>query len=324
MKKNLGKKVLLIVLLVSLLSGCASDEAPSEKSFVIGINQLAEHPALDDARLGFEDALKEANITVEFVYQNAQGDIPTSLSIAQKFARDKVDLIYAIATHAAQSSKQATKEIPILFSAVTDPVIAELVASTENPGGNITGTSDATPMKAQLETFKKIDPSITKIGILFNTSEVNSEIQVNQAKNLAGELGLEIIEMGVSNINDIPQALDSLIKDIDGFYAITDNMIASAVAIVADKLNNAGIVSVGAEGSFVEGGLLVSDGISYYDLGKQTAQMAIDILVNGKAPSEIPSQSAQETKAVFNQETLDKLGLDVNNEVFKGAEAVGN
>ncbi len=325
MTKGILKSALLILLAVSLLSGCtASTSSSPEKKFIVGINQLAEHPALDDARLGFEEALKEAGVEVEFVYQNAQGDIPTSLSISQKFARDKVDLIYAIATPAAQSSKQATNEIPILFSAVTDPVLAELVQSMDSPGGNVTGTSDATPMKAQLETFKKLDPSIVKIGILFNTSEVNSEIQVNQAEELAKELGLEIVAMGVSNINDIPQAMDSLIKNIDGFYAITDNMIASAIAIVADKLNNAGIISVGAEGSMVDGGLLVSDGISYFELGRQTAQMAKLILVDGKNPSEIPAESAKETTSVFNPDTLSKLGLDVNNPVFKDAQAVGN
>lgn len=324
MTKGILKSVLLILLAVSLLSGCSASTSSKDDKFIVGINQLAEHPALDDARLGFEEALKEAGIEVEFVYQNAQGDIPTSLSISQKFARDKVDLIYAIATQAAQSSKQSTSDIPILFSAVTDPVLAELVESIEKPGGNVTGTSDATPMKAQLETFKKLDPNIENIGILFNTSEVNSEIQVNQAKEFAKDLGLVIVEMGVSNINDIPQAMDSLIKDIDGFYAITDNMVASAVAIVADKLNNAGIVSVGAEGSFVEGGLLVSDGISYFELGRQTAQMAKLILVDGKSPSEIPSESAKETTAVFNPDTLSKLGLDENNQVFKDAKAIGN
>lgn len=323
MKKRGILKAIAIITLVALMGGCAAGGSSEEEKIVIGINQLVEHPALDDAREGFIKGLEELGVEAEIVYQNAQGDIPTSLSIAQKFVSDKVDLIYAIATPAAQSSKQATSEIPILFSAVTDPVASELISSMESPGGNVTGTSDATPMKEQLSMFKKLDPSISKIGILFNTSESNSEIQVAQAKELAGELGLEIVEMGIANINDIPQAMDSLIKDIDGFYAITDNMVASAIAVVAEKLNSNGIISVGAEGSFVEGGLLVTDGVSYFELGRQTAKMAKAILIDGKSPSEVPAEKSIGTTSVFNKSTMEALGVDPSNEVFEGATEVG-
>ena len=323
MKKKGILKSIVVVIVVAMLGGCTAGGAAKDEKFVIGINQLVEHPALDDAREGFIKGLEELGVEAEIVYQNAQGDIPTSLSIAQKFVSDNVDLIYAIATPAAQSSKQAASEIPVLFSAVTDPVASELVESMENPGGNVTGTSDATPMKEQLSMFKKLDPSIKKVGILFNTSEINSEIQVAQAKEFANELGLEIVDMGISNINDIPQAMDSLIKNIDGFYAITDNMVASAIAVVSDKLNSNGIISVGAEGSFVEGGLLVSDGISYFELGRQTAQMAKAILVDGKSPTEVPAEQAKGTTAVFNKATLEALGIDPSNEVFEGATEAG-
>ncbi len=175
-----------------------------KKKFKIGINQLTEHPALDDARRGFEDGLKELGINAKINYQNAQGDIPTATTISQKFVKDEVDLIYAIATPAAQSAKQATKDIPILFSAVTDPVAAQLIDSMENPGGNITGTSDESPMDKQLQLFKDLDKNINKIGIIYNTSEPNSQVQVEMAKELAPSLGLEIIPIGISNINDIP------------------------------------------------------------------------------------------------------------------------
>ncbi|MGM0396966.1 MAG: ABC transporter substrate-binding protein [Bacillota bacterium] len=330
MKKSNLFKIISVIISIVMLSGCAAsggngeEKPPAEgEKFVVGINQLAEHPALDAAREGFVEALEEAGVDVEIKYQNAQGDIPTSLSIAQGFVKDEVDLIYAIATPAAQSSKQASSDIPVLFSAVTDPVASELVDSMESPGGNVTGTTDATPMKEQLTMFKQLDPSIEKIGILFNTSESNSEIQVARAKEFAQELGLEIVEVGISNINDIPQAMDSMIGDIDGFYAITDNMVASAIAIVADKLNTAGVPSIAAEGSMVEGGLLVSNGISYFELGKQTGEMAKQILVDGKSPAEIPAEKAKGTTTVFNPETLQLLGLDPDHEIFQGAEAVG-
>src|SRR5690554_5872764 len=183
MKKKIVKLVSLLMTSMVMLAGCSSSNnsdkgasASGEDVYRIGISQLAEHPALDDARRGFEDGLKELGVKVEIDYQNAQGDIPTSLSIAQKFARDEVDLIYAIATPAAQSAKQATTDIPILFSAVTDPVEAELVDSMEKPGGNVTGTSDLSPMDRQLQLFKDLKPDIEKIGIIYNTSEPNSLI----------------------------------------------------------------------------------------------------------------------------------------------------
>jgi len=330
MKKSNLFKIISVILSIVILSGCAASggtggEPPADEGekFVVGINQLAEHPALDAARDGFVEALEEAGVEVEVKYQNAQGDIPTSLAIAQGFVKDEVDLIYAIATPAAQSSKQATSDIPVLFSAVTDPVASGLVDSMESPGGNVTGASDATPMKDQLSMFKELDPNFTRIGILFNTSESNSEIQVERAKGFAQDLGLEIVEVGISNINDIPQAMDSMIRDIDGFYAITDNMVSSAIAIVADKLNSAGIPSIGAEGSLVEGGLLVSNGISYFELGKQAGEMARKILVDGMTPAEIPAEEAKETTTVFNQKTLEQLGFNPDHQVFQGAEAVG-
>ncbi|WMM23817.1 ABC transporter substrate-binding protein [Tissierella sp. MB52-C2] len=323
-KLKISKLLSLTVASIMILSGCnANVSKPSntsnEKVYKIGISQLADHPALDDARKGFEDGLKEFNVNAEIDYQNAQGDIPTTVSISQKFVKDKVDLIYAIATPAAQSAKQATSEIPILFSAVTDPVIAELVDSIEKPGGNITGTSDASPMDRQLQLFKDLNSNIKKIGIIFSTSEPNSQIQVEMAKELAPSIGLEIVEVGISNISDIPQAVDSIVKKVDGIYTITDNMVASAINIVSEKAISNKLITVAAEDSHVNGGILITDGISYYELGKQTAKMAKEILVDGKTPSDIPSQTATNTKKVFNKETLKSLGLDENNNVFNDA-----
>lgn len=326
MKKNVISKLLTIFLIsIVLLSGCSSKESQTtvdKKAITIGISQLAEHPALDEARRGFEDGLKELGIDANIVYQNAQGDIPTSLSIAQKFVKDGVDLIFAIATSAAQSAKQATDEIPIVFSAVTDPVEAELVKSMDSPGGNITGTSDESPMDRQLKLFKEIDSSIKKVGIVFNTSEPNSQVQVKKAKELAATLGLEIVEVGINTINDIPQAVDSIIKKVDAIYTITDNMVASAINVVAEKAIENNMITVGAEESHVTGSILITDGISYYELGKQSAKIAKEILIDGKSPSVIPVETAVNTKKVYNEETLNALGLDINNEVFKDAEKI--
>nr|WP_312668052.1 ABC transporter substrate-binding protein [Tissierella praeacuta] len=326
-KSKISKLVSLAVSGIVFLSGCNSNvnkpnSVSEEKIFKIGISQLADHPALDDARLGFEDGLKELGINAEIDYQNAQGDIPTTMSISQKFVRDKVDLIYAIATPAAQSAKQSTNDIPILFSAVTDPVVAELVDSMENPSGNVTGTSDASPMDRQLQLFKDLDSNIKKVGIIFNTSEPNSQVQVEMAKDLAPSIGLEIVEIGISSISDMPQAIDSIVKKVDGIYTITDNMVASAINIVSEKAISNKLITVGAEDSHVSGGILVTDGISYYELGKQTAQMAKEILVDKTLPSNVPSQTATNTKKVFNMKTLKALEIDENNEVFKDASKI--
>jgi putative ABC transport system substrate-binding protein len=323
-------KKLMALLLAStvLITGCTTKAAnPSgsgEILYKIGIVQLAEHPALDDARRGFEDGLKELGVNVEIDYKNAQGDIPTTMTISQKFANDKVDLIYAIATSAAQSAKQTAGDIPLLFSAVTDPVKAGLVDTWDNVGTNVTGTSDLVEETAkQLRMFQVMDPSIKKIGIIYNTNEINSEIQIEEVERVAPEVGLEVITVGVSNINDLPQALESLIKKVDALYNISDNMVANSVELVANKLLENNMLSISAEESQVTGGILITNGLSYYELGIQTAKMAEDILVGGVDIKTIPVGLAEKTSTTVNIETLRALGLDENLPLFKDAIKVG-
>ena len=329
MKKGKTSKLISVVIAsMMVLSGCSAGSSqvttnPDKKTFTIGISQLAEHPALDDARRGFEEGLKELGVDVEIVYQNAQGDIPNSVSIAQKFVSDKVDLIYAIATPAAQSAKQATSDIPVLFSAVTDPVKSEIVADWENVGGNVTGTSDMAPIAAQLKMFKEIDPSIKTIGIIYNTSEANSEIQLNDVKALAPAEGLEVVAVGITNISEMAQGLDSLLSKVDAVYNLSDNLVASSIELVSKKLLENNMISVSAEETQVGGGILVTNGLSYYELGKQTAQMAKEILVDGKDISTIPVGLAEKTITTVNQNTLEALGLDANMAIFKDAVKVG-
>lgn len=320
MFKKLVSLFTLVLVGALLMVGCRSTANTSgevSEEFVIGISLLTDHPALNDAKDGFIEELENLGINADIQLQNAQGEIPNAVTIAEKFASDKVDLIFAIATPAAQSAKQVTSEIPIIFSAVTDPVQSELVESMESPGGNVTGTSDMAQMEEQLQLFKEIDPNIRKVGIVFNTSEENSRIQVESAKEIAQSLDLEIIDVGIDVISNIPQAVDSLVDRVDGIYTITDNMVASSINVVASKAIDHGLITVGAEGSHVDGGILISNGISYFDLGKQSAKMAEKILVEGKDPSDIPAEFAMETTTVVNSETLEALGLDPNLDVFK-------
>ena len=247
-----------------------------------------------------------------------------TITIAQKFAGDKVDLVYAIATPAAQSAKQAVGDIPLLFSAVTDPVKAGLVDDWVKVGTNVTGTSDLVEETAeQLKMFKTIDPTIKKIGILYNTNESNSEIQIEEVKKVAPQEGLEVVVMGVSNVNELPQALESLIKKVDAFYNISDNLVALSVELVSNKLLENNMISISAEESQVSGGILITNGLSYYELGKQTAKMAKQILVDGIDIKTIPVGLAEKTSTTVNIKTLKALGLDENLPLFKDAIKVG-
>lgn len=322
MKRKTMLTLLSLLLITSLaLVGCNSKEK-TEGKLVIGINQLMEHPALDDAREGFIKQLEENGVDAEIVYMNAQGDIPNSVSIAEKFVSDDVDLIYAIGTPAAQSTKQVSNNIPVLFSAVTDPVESGLVKSWNEVGGNVTGTSDKADISEQLKLFKKIDSSINTIGIIYNTGESNSDIQIKEVKKLAPAENLKVEVIGVSSINDIAQSLESLTKKVDAVYVLSDNMVASSVGLVSEKLIQKNMISVSAEESQVKGGLLITQGISYYDLGRDTGQMATDILLNNKNISEIPVGLSKNKDIKINNSTLEKLNINKNLEIFKEAVVI--
>ncbi|MDO4765659.1 MAG: ABC transporter substrate-binding protein [Eubacteriales bacterium] len=322
MKKMMALMMATMILLTAC-SGQTGKGKENKTKFKIGINQLAEHPALDAVKEGFEQELKNLGVEAEIDWKNAQGTVDNSTKISQKFAQDKVDLILAIATIAAQTSKTATAEnkIPVLFSAVTDPVSAELVESMEKPNGNLSGTTDMAPMDKQLKLFTTIKPEIKKIGIIYNTGEANSEAQVKMAESLAADLGLEIVTVGINNINEVPQAVDAILTKADAIYTITDNIVASAINVVAKKANEAGVITIGAEKAHVEGGILMTEGLSYLELGKQTARMAKRVLVDKEDISQMPVENLKETSKAVNVTTAKQLGLE-QLPVFEGAEEV--
>lgn len=318
------KKILVVLLaLVLVLSACSpAGESGGEKKIKIGIVQFVEHPALDDSRIGFEEGLKELGIDAEIDYKNAQLDVATTKTIAEKFVADKVDLIFAIATPAAQAAAAASSDIPVLFSAVTNAEENKLVESNEKPGANVTGTIDAADLEGQFDLFKKIDPKIETVGMLYTADEDNSIVQIKQIEELAPKMGLKTVSKSINQLSDLPQVAQSIMAQADAFYVLTDNKIASSISILSDLLKENKKISVGAEISHVKGGALASKSLSYKELGKQTAEMAKKILVDKISPKDIPVETAKEIDFVVNTKTLESLGLDKGLDVFKDAKAI--
>lgn len=323
MKKTLGIIFALSLILTACGTATTNTTTPApaaeEKTFKVGIVQLIEHPALDASREGFIKALEDNGVNVEVDYVSAQGDIAVARTISEKFVADGVDLIFAIATPAAEAAVGTGTEIPILFSAVTDPVAAHLVESNESPGGTVTGTSDIVDIKGQLEIFKQIDENISTIGIVYSADEANSLAQLEIVEAAAPELGLTVESIAIQSISDLPQAAQSIATKVDGVYMLSDNKIASSVTLLADVLKENKIPSVCAEEALVIGGGLIANGISYFEIGEQTGTMAKKILVDGISPSDIPVEQAKNISKLVNPETLESLGLDANLDVFKDA-----
>lgn len=316
------KKLLIAVLsLALLLSACTTQKVPEEKTYRIGITQIAEHPALDAVREGFVEELEALGVKIEVDYRNAQGDLSTSTSIAETLVQS-TDLVLAISTTSAQGVKAAAPKVPALFSAVTDPLEAELVDAYEAPGGMISGTSDKTPVGKQLALLQQVLPEVKKVGILYNTSEVNSEIQIRWAKEEAAKLGMEIVEVGVTNVNEIPQALDNLMQRTDALYIITDNLIASSVELVIQKANEKGVVTLGSERGMVETGLLLTHSIDYKELGRQTARMAERILIQGADVASMPVEYLENTQLIINKKTMETLQIEIPQDILAEAELV--
>lgn len=330
------KKILVLLLGLVLIVGCSNNSANVEKvgnenSTVestdennvvkIGIIKFVEHPSLDAARDGFVKELDEKGIDYELEEVSANGDISVIPTLAERYNNDEIDLIYAIATPVAQGAKNIITEKPIVFSAVTDPIGAELVDSIDSPGSNITGVSDYVDPKDQIEEFLALYPDVKTFGTLYNTSEQNSQVQVDELKKILEEKGLNLEVIGISNINEIPQGITTLGRKIDAYFAMTDNMLASAAPVVAENLIENNIPSLSAEEGQVKNGLLMSEGVSYEEQGVQAASIAIRIL-NGEHPDGIPVEYYKNSKKLVNKTMAEALGLDLNNEIFKNAEIV--
>lgn len=308
-------------------SNGGDDAAAGLEKVSIGISQLVQHPALDAATEGFKQAFIDAGYvegdTVTFDEQNANGEQATAVTIAQTFSTSDVDLVLAVATPAAQAAAQAITDKPVLFTAVTDAVSAELVESNEAPGANVTGTVDAVPadaLKTQFEIITDMNPDAKKVGIVYASGEVNSEVQVKDAEKVADEMGLEIVTKTVTTANDIAQATEAL-GDVDAIYVPTDNMVVSGIASLVQVAEKAKIPVIGAEPGTVEGGAVATYGIDYTKLGKQTGEMAIKVL-EGADPATTPVETPAELSYVVNPAAAERMGVEIPKEILDQATVV--
>ena len=318
------KKILVLISIsIMLVLSCGNEGKKnvntgkeSKDNFKIGITQIVAHPALDSAREGFKDAIKESGLNVTFDEKNANGEVATANMIANNFVTEKVDLIYAIATSTAQSAAQATNKLPVVFSAITDPEAAGLIKE------NVTGISDRVNVKQQLELLLKLDSKIKKVGVIYNSSEQNSKVQVDDLKKAASELGITIVEKSVTQVSEIPQASEALVRESDALYLPTDNLVASVVNLITEKATAAKKVAFGAEAAHVKGGALITQGIDYYEMGKEAGKIAVEILKNGKKPSEIKFKKMDLNDIVINNKTLAAIGINLSEDIKSKAKTI--
>ena len=316
-------------LAIGVIAGCGSEkkEAGGEKggSYRIGVLQMVQHGALDAANKGFVDGLASRgykngeNISID--QQNAQGDQSNLKTISQRFVNNKVDLIYAIATPAAQTVANETKTIPVVGSAITDYEAAKLVQSNARPGGNVTGTTDYIPPKQQIDLALKLIPQAKTVGALYTSSEANSQVQVRAMKEYAAEKGLTVIEAAVTNVNDIQQAVQSFVGKADFIYCPTDNTIASAMANIAKIAVPAKLpVFIGDETPVKTGGATAGVSVNFYQLGFQSGEMAADILAGKAKPADMAVAAQKEAKVIINKEAAAAIGLTIPAELLNAAE----
>ncbi|KAF0995338.1 ABC transporter substrate-binding protein [Geobacillus sp. TFV-3] len=323
-----------IVFGVLVLSGCGGEEKAATngakedgkpKTFTIGVTQIIQHPSLDAAFNGFKKALEDEGFqegkNVRYNIQNAQGDMNNSQTIANNFVSDGIDLIFANSTPSAQSALNATKDIPIVFTSVTDPVGAGLVPSMDKAGENITGTTDSHP-DAIRKTVQFIDEQTDAktVGLIYNAGEQNSLAQIEKVKEAAKQTDLKFVEASVSTTAEVKQAAESLVGKADVFYIVTDNTVVSAIESVVSVANEKKIPVFTGELDSLKRGCFAAYGFDYYDIGYQAGQMAAAILKGEAKPSEIKPEYPKKLKLVINKQAAEKQGIKLKPEWDQMAE----
>ena len=331
MKKKTIAIMMTAAMVMAMAAGCGSKESSSsdggnkEASYKIGIQQFAEHGSLDNCREGFLEGLEEEGIkegdNLKVEVKNAMADTATNAQIADSFVSDNMDLICAIATPSAQSAYNAAmdKDIPVVYTAVTDPVAAELADKDGNPVGNVTGTSDTLPVEEQLKMIREMMPDAKTIGILYTTSEANSVSAIATYESLVDKYGFTLETKGISQTSVIALATDDLLTKVDCITNLTDNTVVASLPTILEKANEKGIPVFGSEIEQVKIGCLAAEGIDYIQLGKQTGKIAAQILKGEKKASEIPYEIISEPGFYVNTKVAENLGIEVPSDLADSA-----
>lgn len=328
MKKKMVTVLLTAAMITAMAAGCGkSSDSGSDKneSYTIGIEQFAEHGSLDNCREGFlkgleDEGIKEGdNLTVK--YKNAAADMGTAKQISDSLVSDKVDLVCAIATPSAQSVYNAAMkaDIPVIYTAVTDPVAAELADKDGKPVGEVTGTSDKLPVEEQLKMIREMLPDAKKIGIMYTTSEANSVSAIEEYKSLVKKYDFELVEKGITTTADVSLAADDLLSKVDCITNLTDNTVVASLPTILDKANEKKIPVFGSEIEQVKIGCLAAEGIDYIALGKQTGKMAAKVLKGEAKASEQNFETITEPGFYVNNKVAENLGITVPDDLANNA-----
>lgn len=324
---RLGASLIGSGIALALLAGTAAFAQQAQQKVTVAVTAIVEHPALDAARDGVKKALEEAGYkdgaNLSFRYESAQGQPATAAQIAQKFAGENPNVIVAIATPSAQAMVTATQTIPVVFTAVTDPVAAQIVKDLKAPGGNVTGISDFSPLEAQFDLIKELVPAAKKIGVVFNPGEANSVALLNAVKALAPARNLQIVEASAGRTADVSAAAQSLVGKVDALYLPTDNTIISALGtVLAVGTDNKLPVFTGDTES-VQKGSVASIGFDYFQVGLETGAVVVRIL-KGEKPGAIPVSNASGSNLVINAKAAAAMGVTVPPAVLARAKQVIN
>lgn len=337
MIKNKGFMITVGILLVALVGGffmeLQKEKAISDvtengtKHYTVGLLQFVSHPALDQISDGVRAGLKESGLiegeNLEIIYQNGQADQSKLTTMSEQLITKGSDVLVGVATPAAQSLANQTKEIPVILGAVTDPVGAGLVSDMENPGANITGVSDKAPVLEQLKLAKELLPYAKKVGILFTSSEDNSKYQVAEAEEIAKELGLETEQFSVPSTNEVSQVVQVMAKKVDFIYIPLDNVLANAMPTIVSEADKTLTPIITSADTMVAEGGLGTVGINQFEIGVQAGRMAASVLRGESNPATTPIYTFKEGDLILNEKQAAVLGIEIPEKLKESAIIVG-
>ncbi len=343
MKRKVLAMILASAMVATMVTGCGNSENKNAASkteeqkeqastlkdtFTIGISQFAEHGSLDNCKKGFLEGLADAGIVdgknLTVIFDNAQADTGTAATIADNFVSQKVDMICAIATPSAMAAYNSAMntDIPVVYTAISDPLGAGIAKEDGSSVGNITGTSDTLPVTNQLEMIRAMLPDAKSIGILYTTSEANSVSTIEAYKKAAPNYGFEIIATGINTIAEVPMAAADMAGKVDCISNLTDNTVVSALQTVLEEANKKKIPVFGSEVEQVKNGCVASMGIDYVELGKQTGAMAAKILLGEAEAKNMPYEIISEASLYVNTAAAEKIGMKVDDSYIAGAKEI--